>query len=326
MNNNLIDNLEQLCGQPGISGFEKESGISDFLFNLIKGINPETKFDSYGNIVSIVKGEGVATILEAHMDETGFLVSDIAEKIILSPQGIIKGEKVAGNDIFILDKNIEGKIIIGEDGEFIFNLLSPENFEKVKVGDLVAFKRSFVKDGNEIKACALDNRIGCSVLLEVLKSKMEQSINRNLVFVFSRKEEIDQSLFGDVVDLYKDAKAIVVDAAYAQPVDFDINIAGVSIPILGNGCAIQSTGKGFDIPEDVVNGIKVIAKDNEIKVQDEKAPVGMGKTNLAQMLRQGIKSGIVINVPVKNQHHQSAVTNILDAQGAVRLINILISL
>ena len=104
MKNNLIDNLEQLCNQPGISGFEKESGISDFLFNLIEGINPETKFDSCGNIVSIIKGEGVATILEAHMDETGFLVSDIAEKIILSPQGIIRGEKVAGNDIFILDK------------------------------------------------------------------------------------------------------------------------------------------------------------------------------------------------------------------------------
>jgi endoglucanase len=325
MNSNLIDNLKKLCNQPGISGFEKESGISDFLFNLVKDINQETKFDSSGNIVSIIKGGGQAIILEAHMDETGFLVSDIKENVILSPQGIIKGEKVDGNDVFILGKEIEGKISIGEEGEFIFDLVAQENFNKVEVGDLVAFKRSFIEDANEVKACALDNRIGCSALLEVLKDNMQNGLNRNLVFVFSRKEEIDQSLFSDIIDLYKDAAAIVVDAAYAQPVDFDINIADVAIPILGAGCAIQSKGKGFDIADNVVNEIKGIAQENNIKIQDEKAPVGMGKTNFAQMLRQGIKDGIVINIPVRNQHHQSAVTNILDAKEAVRLINILIS-
>jgi len=320
MENNFLNNLEKLCKQPGVSEYEKESGISTFLLKLVKNINPNTNIDSVGNIVSIIEGSGKTILLEAHMDETGFLVNKINEDIILSPQGIIRGEKVSENNVFVVGKNIKGKITISPNNDFIFTPQNETDSEKIKVDDIVAFERSFVKNDREIKASALDNRIGCSVLIELLSNVIKKKNQNKLIFIFSAKEEVDKSYFKEIIDSYKNAFAIVVDAAYAQPVEFDVNAPDVSIPVLGSGCAVQTKGKGFVVLEKDIENIKKIAKENGIKIQEERAPDGFGKTNLAKMLKQGIKSGVVINVPVRDQHHQFATTNISDAIEAINLI------
>lgn len=321
MENNLIQNLEKLCGQPGVSGYEQESGISGFLFETIKNINPNTKFDAAGNIISVIENPGRTIILEAHMDETGFLVGEKNGKIVLSPQGIIKGEKVADNDVFVVGKNIKGKITINSENDFLFNSRNKEDGKNIELGDIVAFERSFLKNGDEIRASALDNRIGCSVLVETLTMAIKNGSTKRLVFVFSRKEEIDESSFEDIINSYPGSFAVVVDAAYAQPVEFDTNFPDVSIPVLGEGCAVQTKGKDFIILEGGILKIKNIAKENTIKIQEERAPLGFGKTNLAKLQKQGIKRGIVINIPVRDQHHQIAATNLYDANEAIRLIS-----
>jgi len=318
MEDNLIQNLERLCKQPGVSGYEKESGVLDFLFEIVKNINPNTTIDSNGNIVSIIENPGKTMILEAHMDETGFVVKKKNGNIVLSPQGIIKGEKVADNDVFVVGKNIKGKITISPENDFIF--ISENSALKIDVGDIVVFERSFSIEGDEIKASALDNRIGCSVLIEVLSAATKNVSKNKLVFVFSCKEETNESSFVDVINANKNASAIVVDAAYAQPVEFDANAPDVLIPILGNGCALQIKGKGFVVLESDVKKAKGIAKKSKIKIQEEIAPKDLGKTNLAKLQSQGIKRGIVINIPVRDQHYQVATTNLSDAKEAIRLI------
>lgn len=321
MENNLIQNLEKLCGQPGVSGHEQESGISGFLFEMIKNINPNTEFDAAGNIVSVIENPGRTIILEAHMDETGFLVGEKNGKIVLSPKGIIKGEKVADNDIFVIGKNIKGKLAISPENDFLFASKNEEDRKNIEPGDIVAFERSFLKNGDEIRASALDNRIGCSVLVETLTMAVKNGSTKRLVFMFSRKEETDESSFEDIINFYPGAFAVVVDAAYAQPIEFDTNSPDASIPALGEGCAVQTKGKSFIVSEDDILKIKNIAKENNIKIQEERAPLGFGKTNLAKLQKQGIKRGIVINIPVRDQHHQIATTNLYDANEAVRLIS-----
>lgn len=160
MKNKLIQNLEKLCGQTGVSGYEQKSGISGFLFEMIKNINPNTEFDAAGNIVSVIKNPGRTIILEAHMDEVGFLVGEKNDKIVLFPQGIIKGKKVADNNVFVVGKNINGKVSISPENDFLFVPKSKESRKNIEVGDIVAFKRSFFNNDDEIKASALDNRIG----------------------------------------------------------------------------------------------------------------------------------------------------------------------
>jgi tetrahedral aminopeptidase len=320
MRNNLIKNLEKLCKQPGVSEYEKESGISQFLFKMVKNVNPETYIDAAGNIVSIIGNSDKTIILEAHMDEIGFLVDKKNDNIVLSPQGITKDERITNNKIFIVGKNIKGKVSMSPESDFIFTPMNKKDIRNIEEGDIVAFERSFVNNGNEVMASALDNRIGCSVLIEILTMVAKNESKNRLVFVFSRNEETDKSLFGDIINFYKGTFAIVVDAAYAQPVEFNTDAPDVSIPVLGAGCAVQIKGKGFVVSEKDIAGIKNIAKKNNVKIQEERAPQGLGKTNLAKLQTQGIKHGIVINIPVRDQHHQVATANLFDANEAIRLI------
>lgn len=314
--------LKELCCQVGVSAHEKECGISDFIFNTARNINPKTEFDSFGNIVSVIGNGKKVVILEAHMDEVGFIVKETNGSISICPQGIIRGEKVENSNTFVVGKNIKGDIIVSGKN-FIFKPLHSEKTNTIKSGDIIAFDRCFIQKENDIvEASALDNRVGCSVLLNVMKNIVNTIFqDATLVFIFSTKEEVDESCFKDVIKKYGRDFAIVCDAAYAQPVDFKITKKiGALIPILGNGCAIQLRGKGFKVEKEIIKEIENIAQSNDIKFQEEGAPKGLGKTNLAKMLQQGVKKGVVINVPVRNQHRQFATVNILDIKRAVLLI------
>jgi len=321
MKNKLARNLEKLCGQVGVTGYEQEGGILGFLFKIIKNINPNTRYDTTGNILSVIENTGRTIIFEAHMDEMGFLVGEKDGKIVLFPQGVVRGEKVADDNVFIVGKNIGGRVSISSENDFLFVAEDRSSERNIEVGDIVAFKRSFLRDGNKVMASALDNRIGCSALIELLSLAIKNGSRKRLVFVFSRKEEVDESSFKEIINSYPEAFAVVLDAAYAQPMEFNTNTFDTLIPVLGEGCAIQTKGKDFVVSESGILKIKDIAKKNNIKIQEERAPSGFGKTNLARLQDQGIKHGIVINIPVRSQHRQIATTNLFDANEAIRLIS-----
>jgi len=319
MTSNFVRNLKTLCGQPGISGYERES-ISRCIYNIASNLNANTKIDSDGNIVSVIGNTGNTIILEAHADEVGFLVDRNNDGIVLSPQGNIKSKKVENQNVFIIGKNIQGKIGMSQSNNFLFIPSRRIDEKYIEPGDLVAYTRFFRKNGNQLRASALDNRIGCTVLLELLSMANVFGSTNTLVFVFSTKEEIDKSSFCNIVNSNKDAFAIVVDAAYAQPVDFDTKLPGVSIPLLGNGCAVQTKGSGFFVSKTDTAEIVRIAKKNNIRIQMEKAPCGLGKTNLAKLQSQGIKRGVVINIPVRDQHQQISTMHLSDTNESVKLI------
>ncbi|MFA5297331.1 MAG: M20/M25/M40 family metallo-hydrolase [Lutibacter sp.] len=325
----MKDILKKLCLQPGVSGYEKKSGISTLIFKLVKKINSDTKFDSLGNIISVIGHGKKIILLEAHMDEIGFVVKKVNGLIKLIPQGIIKGEKIENSNAFIVNKNIIGKItIVPKTGDFVFKPKNYFEIDKINAGDIVALKRNFSKKGSLIKASALDNRVGCAVLFDIIKNIKKRTFNDfTFVFIFSVGEEINSSSFKKIVNNYGGDFAIIIDAAYAQPVEFNINKINVSIPVLGKGCAVQTKGKGFNIQKKIIKEIENIAKKNGVRIQKESAPDGLGKTNFSQMLKTGIKKGVVINTPVKNQHNEEGVTNISDSEESIKLIlNILYSL
>jgi tetrahedral aminopeptidase len=321
----LRDTLRALCLQVGVSEYERECGISGYLFDLVSGINPRTEVDSFGNIISRIGSGPKSVIIEAHMDEVGFVVEETDEAtslIYMRPQGIIKGEEVRDSGAFIVGKQISGTIETDK-GMSIFMPTQASDGGRVEKGDIVAFDRYFSpKENDVIEANSLDNRIGCSVLLDVMTNVLSDvPEDVTLIFVFSTREEVDRSDFSDVIRNYGGDFAIVVDAAYAQPVEFDMTQdPDIEIPVLGEGCAMQLSGKGFTVEEKVLREIRDTADAEGISLQRENAPKGFGKTNFAKMLPQGVKSGAVINIPVRDQHQQSSSVSISDAEGAARLI------
>ena len=70
--------LEKLCTAAGISGDEGE--VRDIILEEIKDLADDIKVDNCGNIIAFKKGKTrpeKKLMLSAHMDEVGFIVTDI---------------------------------------------------------------------------------------------------------------------------------------------------------------------------------------------------------------------------------------------------------
>ena len=85
--------LEKLCTVEGISG--DEGSVREIIINEIKPFADEIKTDNLGNIIVFKKGKNRAKtklMLSAHMDEVGFMVTDITS------DGYLKFDEVGGID------------------------------------------------------------------------------------------------------------------------------------------------------------------------------------------------------------------------------------
>lgn len=315
----FVETLKTLCLQPGISGNEIFSGISSHIFEILRKINPDTKIDKFGNVISIFGSGSKRVILDAHLDEVGFIVSRRKENIWLCPIGDIRIANIHGSNGYILSRNINGKILYEEDS-LVFEPDNLNDKKNVKTGDLVSFKRSFNYRGVEIGATALDNRVGCSVVIELMK-KIKVPADLTIVTVFSVQEEKDSATLNTIAMDYRIDFGLIIDAAYANPVDFDSK--DMNIPELGKGCAIQYLGKDFIVEHRTIRKIEKLASSNSIPIQKEIPSPDLGRTNFPMIQKGGVLCGVV-NIPVRYQHREISETNIEDALSAIDLLSLIV--
>ena len=69
--------LEKLCNATGPSGFEGE--VREIIKEEIKNYVDEVKVDVMGNIIAHKKGKGKKVLIDAHMDEVGFIITGYNE-------------------------------------------------------------------------------------------------------------------------------------------------------------------------------------------------------------------------------------------------------
>ncbi|QUH20753.1 M42 family metallopeptidase [Alkaliphilus sp. B6464] len=198
--------LKRLTDALGVSGNEKE--IREIIIDEIKNYVDNIKIDTMGNVIVYKKGkrEDINVAVTAHMDEVGFIVKGIDDS------GLIKFASIGGMDARVL---VSKQVIIGRNkingviGAKAIHMQKPDERKQaisinelyidigcktkteteklVQVGDYIAFYSEYVEFGrNRIKAKALDNRVGCAILIELLKSETPLSITG----VFSVQEEV----------------------------------------------------------------------------------------------------------------------------------------
>lgn len=317
----IMSDLKRLCLEPGIAG--NESDLSLFILDIVKKINIRTCRDKFGNIVSVIGNRNksrLKVVIEAHIDEFGFSCSCVNDKLLLNPLGnICDIRDVEGAKVFAVETGEEGFIrsghlILDNDTVNLENMGSPFD---------VSFMRQFsISRAGLIKATALDNRVGCALLVELIRWVMSKSFaDIHFVFVFSVGEETRTSRwdFRSNFDF-----GIVVDAAYAKPVSFPKNVGITCIPTLGRGCAVQHSGEGFVIKRRFIDELKRIALESNIPVQDEVPPSGEGYTNFTSLKKFCGGNGVVVNVPVRNQHRSISEAKEDDIVSAVELLKSLI--
>lgn len=331
--------LRKLADAPGISGFE--DNIRNLMMDELKKYADEVEVDQMGNIIALKKGDpnGKKIMLAAHMDEIGLMVRFIDDK------GFIKFSKIGGiNDQMLLNQTVEiytdkgiiigvigskpphkmkeseRKKIIGSEDMFIdIGAREKEDAEKlVSIGDPIIFKHNFSElPNNLITGKALDNRVGCLVLIEVLKRVKSKA---NIYAVGTVQEEV--GLKGARTSAYK----INPDMALA----LDVTIAGDHPGIkedeapakIGEGPAIiltDASGRGIITHPEVKKMLIKAADKNEIPYQIEVSDGGTTDATAIHLTREGIPAG-VLSVATRYIHTPVSVVSLDDMENTIKLL------
>lgn len=326
---NTIDLLEKLTSAVGVSG--AEGNIVKALTEILKPYG-KVEVDCLNNVYCHIGNNGPHILLDAHLDEIGFVVKAISD------DGFIKVSNVGGVDRRMLlasevsvwgDKEYRGVISnlpphlqkadderkAPEIDEIAIDIgLTKEEAEKgISLGDRVTFKRNYTKLlGNQLSASVLDDRCGVASIILALDELKE--MNANVTVMFSSQEEVGTR--GAKVGAYDRAidEAIVVDVSFGYSPLCKKSECGE----LGKGPMI---GMSPILDKDISKKLVNTAKENNISYQIEVMGGGHTGTNadVISISEYGIKTAL-ISIPEKYMHSPIEVIDITDVENTANLI------
>ncbi len=346
--------LEKLSLIFGPSGCEGE--VADFIVSQIEGDCDSYTRDRVGNIIAKVSGRGIEynsespkkVMICAHMDEVGVMVSDITE------EGYLKFMTVGGiSPTVLLDK----RVVIGEGDKRINGIISAkaihmqtaeertkvvpiskmyidigasseaEAREYVEVGDVGVFDSDFVRFGAEdklIKGKALDDRLGCAIMIDVMRQLHESNkgLEYDVYFAFTCCEEIGIS--GAVVA----ANTISPDAAIVLESTAVADICGVPeasrVAKLGEGGAISLMDRSTIYDRNIVEIALSVAEIKGIKAQIKRYISGGNDSANIQRSGKGVKV-LSLSAPSRYIHSASNVVHADDVESMKELVYALVA-
>ena len=332
--------LEKLSNANGISG--AEGAVAKIIRDEVAPYVDEITTDRMGNLVAIKKGDDFKIMLAAHMDEIGLMVQYIDEKgfirfvgvggwynpVLVSQRVILHGEKgdvpgVLGTKPPHVMEEADRKKPIELANLFIdVGAHSAEEVEAmgITVGTTVTIDRDYQPlAGTVVTGKALDNRVGCAMLIGALK---EMETKHTIYAVFTVQEEVG----------LKGAKTAAFSLNPDVAIATDVTIPGDSPGIerrkapvfMGEGpvvVMVSASGRGHLADPRMVDWLKKTAKKHDIKIQLEVGDGGNTDASAINFERGGIPS-VPVSVPARYIHSPVEVIDLKDLQGAIELLRL----
>ena len=322
--NEFKELTRELCEVYGPTG--REYRAAELIKEKLAPYADEFRTDPMGNLIAIRRGtSGKKVMLSAHMDQIGLIVVDIDEKGFLrfapvggiNPAATVLREVVFENGVRGVIYN-EEKTLKGENPKlpqmFIdIGCTSREEAEgHVSIGDICTYAPHFVDMGCRIACGALDDRICCAVVIEVMK---RISSPHDIYAVFTVQEEVG----------LRGATA----AAYSIDPDFSINLdvtASCDTPEceampmrMGEGPTIKFMDRSAVFTKPVIDFMKGVAEKRGVKVQNEVLRYGGTDSGAIQPMLGGIPAACV-SVPTRYIHSPVETADIRDCLGAAEFV------
>ena len=322
----LIRALTELYGPSG-----SEEQVREHIRGIVAPLVDETRVDALGNLIALRKGtgSGARIMLAAHMDEIGLIVTYEDDKGFLRFGGIgglhtlaLSGSRVrfANNVIGTigLEKLDSTDKIPGLDKMYLDVGAQDRDSLPVHVGDVACFDRAFVAQGKRLMAKAMDDRVGCAVLIEVLRKL--GSTPHDVFAVFTVQEEVGlrgarTSAYGVEPDL-----AIAVDGTFTG----DTPEARPMAVALGKGPAIKVKDRGMLAHRWVKDLLVKTAERAGIPYQMEVFELGTTDAYAIQVSRSGVPTG-ALSIPARYVHTASEMIDYRDVVNGVELLRGLLS-
>ena len=252
-----VELLQRLCNCFGPTSCE--SDVEAAIREELAGTAAELYTDRMGNLTAHLKGADGAprVMLCAHMDEVGFMINEIDEDgflhfdtvggidpRVLCGRMVTVGDEtrrvsgvIAAKGIHLQDADERKRVTPTEKLYIDIGATDRADAERmVSLGDLGTFDTlfsSFGKDHAYLRGKALDDRLGCALLIELLRELEKAPVPLDLWFCFTVREEIGKSGALVTANRVKPDAAIVLETT-----------AIADLPSVDEFCRVADVGKG----------------------------------------------------------------------------------
>ena len=328
--------LEELTCLSGVSG--DEGAVRNFIADKIKDSVDELYVDMIGNLFAVKKGTGISdkkVMVAAHMDEVGLIISKIGDDGFLKYQTvggidprimISKKVKIGKNAVLgvlgakavHLQKKSERDSVPKHDDLYIdIGATDKESAEKlVALGDYVVFDSDYVAFGDGfIKAKALDDRMGCDILIELATDVTKYPFD--LYLVFTVQEEVGTRGARVAAERISPDIALILEGTTCSDV-YGVEECGYST-VAGGGAALSIIDRGTYYDKNLVQGLYDTAKKHDIPVQFKKTATGGNDAAAVHLASGGVRCA-AISVPARYIHSPSSVVKQADVEAVRTLI------
>ena len=334
----IIKNLKNLTNLNGASSNEKE--VSRYVSDSIKNNCDSIKYDNLGSLIAIKNGNGPNVMLAAHLDEIGLMVTEITKdgfikfnpiggwfsQVMLAQTWVINTAKgkvygvtgVKPPHLIPLEKRKEAIAI-----ESMYLDIGVSSKDEafalgINLGDMITPVCEFreLGNGDYLLGKAMDNRIGCAVLMAVLEEL--KTVPNNLFATFTTQEEVG-SRGGKTSSYIVNPKiAIAIDGGVGNDVPGG-ELKENSQVKLGAGPQILLSDAGLIAHQGLRDFVIKIAKELGIPYQEPYLTGGRTDAGMMHLAHDGA-AGLSICIPTRYMHSHTSIVHKNDYINTIKLI------
>lgn len=335
----MLELLKELCRLNGVSG--AEDPVRNFIQTQAQPYADSLRSDALGNLIVFKRGKKSnenKLLLAAHMDEVGVIVTRITE------EGFLKFDFVGGVDRRVA---IGKPVVLGENeipgliGLKAIHLVSREEEEKVPKTDALYIDigakdreeaeklvppgtyGSFVGPPQEfgqgfLKAKAIDDRIGCAIMLELLK----EDLPLDVTFAFTAQEEVGtRGAFGTAFSVSPEV-ALVLETTTAADLPGVEGARRVCAP--GKGPVISYMDGATIYDRDLFENLRRLAEEHGIPWQTKEYIAGGNDARTIQRSRSGVRVA-ALSAAVRYLHAPATVGSLADFENMWKLTRLFLA-
>ena len=313
----LFGLMKALCELDGPSG--NEAPVRDFIMSEIKDFC-DARIDPMGNIIAFKKGKNAPkykVMLDAHMDEVGVIITSITDDGFLKFQtvGGIKTESLLckrvrfGKTVGVIgakpihqSSSDERKNMPSTDSLYIdIGATDKESVEEVvSLGDIGTFATEWQDlSENIFISKAVDDRVGCAVLINLLKQPAEY----DFYATFTVGEEL--GLRGAKTATYAVDPDFAIALECTTAADIHKN-SGNKVAVVGEGVAVSFMDSATLYERALYSLALDLAKKNNINVQTKTATTGGNNAGAIHLTKNGVRT-ITLSIPGRYIHSSSTI-------------------
>ena len=330
--------LKALCALNGTSG--REDAVREYLIGRIKD-HCDYHVDALGNLICRVPGERRAknkVLLSAHMDEVGFIITDVTaegylrfdavggiDKKVVCGKAVTVGDKavygvIGVKPVHLTDKADEGKV---PDLDALFIDIGAsskdEALQFARVGDAAYFRSAWRDLGDsKVKMKALDDRFGCAALLDLI----ERGPAYDCTVAFLVQEEVGLRGAGPAAFQVQPDYALIFETTTASDI---ASVSGTEkVCCLGAGAVVPFMDRSTVYDPALFRTAFDCAKKHDIPIQTKTKVAGGNDAGAIHKTGAGVRV-LNVSLPCRYLHSASTVADKRDMDAVLALRDALLA-